>query len=249
MPLLRSPSRRRWCLAALFLALVPVPALSIGQVVTWPEPVVAADEDWAKRLGAIFADGILKDENKRDRVVTRWTGPVTIVVRGDAAKDFLPHVDLVAADLAEASGIEVRVEEARLNRGDIELMVTWRKRYWPFFVAPVDKDDTDFTCIALPVSREGRMLRSDIHINAGNIGEQVARACILEELLQSFGLFGEVEDLSTALNDLVGYERLGDADRILVRTLYDERLTPGLDAEEAMIVMEPILREYLYAPR
>ncbi|WP_162937306.1 DUF2927 domain-containing protein [Indioceanicola profundi] len=234
-------------LAALFLAMSGIaPALAQREVYTWPEPV-AADDVWEMRLAHIFDDGILFDENKRERVLTRWTKPIRVVVRGDAAGDFLEHVDLVAADLSEASGIEIRVEVATLNRGDIELMLTWRKQYWPFFVSPVNPDDRAFTCIALPVSREGRMVRSDIHINAGNTGDAVARACILEELLQSFGLFGEVEDISTALNDHVGYQRLGDADRILVRTLYDERLTPGLTREEALALMPPILREKLTA--
>ena len=246
----RRPGLRRVCAALLLAAATsaPLPAYSADTVRERPEPV-AADARWLDRLSTLFDEGVLKDESRRLRPLTRWTGPVTIVVRGDAAKDFLDHVDLVAEELAEASGLEVSVEVATLTRGDIELMLTWRKHYWPFFVAPVDPEDKDFTCVALPVSREGRMVRSDIHINAGNTGPEVARACILEELLQSFGLFGEVPDRASALNDEVGYQRLGDADRILVRTLYDRRLSPGQDREEVLVQVPGILRKNLLLAR
>ena len=56
-------------------------------------------------------------------------------------------------------------------------------------------------------------------------------ACLLEEIFQSMGFFGETPGHpETVLDDDVGYQELGAIDRLLLRTLYDPRLSAGMTA-------------------
>lgn len=62
------------------------------------------------------------------------------------------------------------------------------------------------------------------------------------------GLLGEVNgETETLLNDHVGYQGLGIFDRMLLRTLYDPRLRPGLSREAALPIARTILDEHLAA--
>lgn len=221
-------------LVALVAAGPPVDQDPLQQVRERPLEEVEVSDAWIARLNAIFDDGVLKNEFKHDMPVTRWPGPgLSIAVRGGAAEALWPHLELVVADLSAASGLAIELLDQSDAVGDIQVVLSNRPSYWPMFAAPADPADTRFTCIALPFARDGTLERAEIHINVANVGPVVARACLLEELLQSLGLFGEVEDLATALNDDIGYQRLGSADRILLATLYDSELAPGLRGEAA----------------
>jgi len=234
----------------LLLALVPRvtgAAEELPQVLDRPLETLAPTAAWEDRLVRLFAEGALRDEIKRARPVTRWLGPIIVSVHGDAAGSFMAAVDAVAAELAEASGLAIEVKEAPPERGDIMVVLTWRKSYWPSAAAPVDPANRQFTCMAIPSSADGRMIRSEVHVNAGNVGVETAEACLLEEILQSLGLFGEVQDPATALFDGIGYRHLGQADRLLLRALYDRRLRAGAEGEEAMAQARPIIAELLRA--
>jgi len=70
------------------------------------------------------------------------------------------------------------------------------------------------------------------------------RDCLLEELVQAMGLPNDACHYRPSLfcpDDLV--DRLQGADAILLRTLYDPRLTPGVRRHEAMPVAATIIRE------
>ena len=73
--------------------------------------------------------------------------------------------------------------------------------------------------------------------------EQATR---LEEIFQSMGFFGEAPDHpETVLNDDVGYRELGFMDRLLLRTLYDPRLSAGMTRDRALPLVRQILKEDL----
>lgn len=237
-------------LAAPTWAAPPDTEMDLMDVHTRPAERVQPTDEWVDRITALFAEGVLKDENKRERPVTKWKGPLVIALRGDAAKDFLAATYELADELSAATGMQIDVLDRPLERGDIDVILTWRKRYWPFFAAPVDPNDTQFTCMAIPSSADnGIMLRAEVHINAGNVGTETAKACLLEEIAQSLGLFGEVEDRSTLLNDNVGYQRLGEVDTILLRTLYDPRLVPGTQGLVALHQARRIITELVRKPQ
>jgi hypothetical protein len=121
---------------------------------------------------------------------------------------------------------------------ELESAVTNRASYWPFFVEPASGvRDQPFTCIALPSTLNGEIRGSKIHINAGVMSPDGVSACLLEEIFQSMGFFGETPGHpETVLNDDIGYQELESMDRLLLRTLYDPRLSAGMNPRSGAAV-------------
>ncbi|WP_207478765.1 DUF2927 domain-containing protein [Arenibaculum pallidiluteum] len=224
-------------------------------VYTRPWQAVEATTEWVERISRLFISGVVSDEGHRQREVRKWSGPVRVAVRGDAAADFLEAVADTAADLTAATGLPISVSLAPGDAAPIELMITWRREFWPARISPRGPR-TLFTCMALPSSRGGALRASRILINAGVVGADGARACILEEMAQSLGLLGEVEDEpGSLLSDQIGYQHLGAVDALLLNVLYDPRLPVGMPADDAAqrvraIVAEKlgVRRDALYVP-
>lgn len=81
-----------------------------------------------------------------------------------------------------------------------------------------------------------------------DIDESLQRHCILEELVQIVGLASDACDYRPSLfceDDHV--MEMTPADRILVKTLYDPRLTPGMSRAEAMPIVAKIIAEHVAA--
>jgi hypothetical protein len=237
------------------MLLLPVaPAPVLGGAVDLPALVLQAPPDpdgdppqWLNRAVGLFDRGALANEERGIRPVTRWPGAIGITVRGDAGKTWLGRVQRIADDLADLSGRTITVDDNPLWAGDIDVYVTNRATYWPFFVEPASGvKDEPFTCIALPSTVDGEIRGSKIHINAGVMSPDGVSACLLEEIFQSMGFFGETPGHpETVLDDDIGYRELGSIDRLLLRTLYDPRLSAGMTRDRALPLVRQILREKL----
>jgi hypothetical protein len=257
---LKPPLQTIGAVVALVL-LIPASAQASADVPDFaglPSPVIPAPadtvqntEEWRTRLVTLFDRGALSNEQQRRRPVTKWLRPIDLAVRGDAGPTWLADIEAIAADIAGLTGQTIEVQDNPLGAGDIDIYVTDRPGYWPFFVEPASPGSREpFTCIALPLAVDGRMQTSRIHINAGVLSPATVKACLLEEIFQSMGFFGEIDEVAgTLLNDDVGYQGLGPIDRLLLSTLYDPRLRAGMDRDEALPLARVILGEHLAGGR
>ena len=223
-------------------------ALDLPEVVRDAPPDPVGDPpQWLNEAVGLFEQGALANEWNGERPVTRWSGAIGIAVRGDAGTTWLPRVQEIADELSSLTSHPIAVDDDPLQAGDIDIYVTNRAGYWPFFVEPVDGSrNKPFTCIALPSTVNGEIRGSKIHINAGVMSPDGVSACLLEEIFQSMGFFGETPGHpETVLDDDIGYRELGVMDRLLLRTLYDPRLSAGMDRDRALPLVRQILAEHL----
>jgi hypothetical protein len=236
------------------LLLSLAPALAAASAPDVPAIVQRAPPDpdgdpsqWLNRAVSLFDQGALANEMKGARPVTKWPGSIDIAVHGDAGGAWLARVQQIADDLSNLTGRPITVDDNPLWAGDMDVYVTNRATYWPFFVEPVNGvKDQPFTCIALPSTLNGEIRGSKIHINAGVMPPDGVSACLLEEIFQSMGFFGETPGHpETVLDDDVGYQELGSMDRLLLRTLYDPRLSAGMTRDRALPLVRQILKEHL----
>lgn len=71
-------------------------------------------------------------------------------------------------------------------------------------------------------------------------------ACLLEEMTQALGLPNDSELVRPSIfNEWDFLQRLPLNDRILVRTLYDERISPGMPREAAVSAVRAIIAELI----
>jgi hypothetical protein len=75
------------------------------------------------------------------------------------------------------------------------------------------------------------------------------RGCVIEEFTQSLGLYADSEIIETSvMNEKVRFtDFLPLNDKIMVRTLYDARLKPGMTRAEAMPIVRQIIPELVTA--
>lgn len=68
--------------------------------------------------------------------------------------------------------------------------------------------------------------------------------CIVEEMSQALGLFNDSDAAQSSIfNDHSPYVDLTEQDQIMLRLLYDRRLTPGMTEVEATPILQKILAE------
>lgn len=82
-----------------------------------------------------------------------------------------------------------------------------------------------------------------IVVNSDRIDARIEH-CLLEEMTQSLGLPNDAGSPWTSIFSNEGYiTSLTRADRIMIKTLYDPRLKPAMDREEAMVMARKIIGE------
>jgi len=222
------------------------PVLDLMEVRPYPATIIDDDPAWPARLRALFEETVLHDEGKRPRGVNKWVKPINLSLRGDAADDVAVFVEAIADELSALIDLPIELYVNQNWAGDIDIYITYWKNYWPFFIQSTEPGRPSFTCAVLPWVDDGLIKRATIKINAGVLDDATVRACLLEELTQSLGLFGETEmETDTILHDGIGYEGLGAIDRVLIRTLYDKRLTLGMTNDQAMALVGMILDEMI----
>jgi hypothetical protein len=79
----------------------------------------------------------------------------------------------------------------------------------------------------------------------------VIRHCFFEEITQALGLFADSDVVQPSIFDEQGpiVDELPVNDKILVRVLYDKRITPGMKREEAMEVARELIPRLVEAVR
>jgi hypothetical protein len=215
-----------------------------------PDISISNDPGWHDRVITLFEEVVLYDEAKRWRGVNKWSNPIDLSIRGDAAEDFEPYVRTLAAELAELIELPITpfiTQDANWSSiGDIDIFITYEKSFRPFPLSRKSSIGSVFTCALLPRIDRGRIRRASILINAGVLDDATSRACLLEELTQSLGLFGETErETATILHDGIGYEGLGAIDHLLIRMLYDPRVVTGVRSATTLATVSDVLDELL----
>lgn len=231
-----------------FIFVTPVGAADPDMMEVRERPVLemTTRKDWPSHLADLFEEAVLHDEIKRPRGVAKWIKPIDLSLRGDAAADFAIYVETIASELSELIDLPIELYVEQNWAGHIDIYVTYWENYWPYFMQAVDPDVRIFTCAAVPWVDHGRIKRSTIKINAGVLDDATTRACLLEELMQSLGLFGETDaETQTILHDGIGYLGLGEIDRLLIRTLYHQDLTPGMSIERARPIVKDLIETWL----
>lgn len=239
-------------LASLLLALptaVPADAVPDG---TLPALVLEAPEDdvedtpaWRERLLRLFDEAVLNDESAQGGRIAKWTGPVTILLLGPV-EPHLPRLEAVVAEIAALTGLALELTTDAGRDAEIEVLVSEvpARRLPPGVAAEARRPS--FACAGAPTIRGGRIVRARVVINATELRPEEVSACLVEEIAQVIGLMGETrQERGTVLSDRIGYRGLGAIDRLLLRTLYDPRLTPGMPTDEALPVVAVILDELL----
>lgn len=191
--------------------------------------------------------------------VTKWVSPVRYSVIGAEPGDMVRIQQLFArlqrltgADIAEAeveppnfriSFVPFRLRDEAIHR------LTRETRLGPSVSRMVQNwwGGENEKCLGL-VSfhpNSSALAKADILIK-DELPTQTRNACIVEEIVQSFGLMNDDPDVMPSIfNDDQKYHELTSHDEYLLRILYDPRVRPGMRAGD----MLPLANRIIYQLR
>lgn len=163
-------------------------------------------------------------EPPEQEYLNRWELP--LVVSYDGPEQYRQAVVDQALELGELTGLPVAIN------GELVSMHV-----------EISDRDSAYTCSFSLASGH----RIDVLIWS-ELADQEIRRCIVQEMTQGLGLYGDLDGPIGSRQDTVfashgGATRLTAADKTLLRILYDPRLYPGMPRDHAMNVVREIVAE------
>lgn len=254
-----SGPRRLTAIAALLFAAGAIAAFII--VSSWPSSpqttTPAAAEALIDRFEKVaFRDDLTPEMNPalfRTRLV-RWEHPLRIGYHNidDGVR---AHVQGFLEELQGLIGRRVWVpDEDAVTAANIKIQLLKDEDYEILFdrlklALDLQMKIEDIVCF-VDLSQIRHPYHPSISIHFSPIhSRRDFRTCVLEEIVQGLGLFGDTLGEFDSLFVQYGQPRLDFPlnDKILLRTLYDPRLRDGMPREQAMVRVRQIIPELLAA--
>ncbi len=229
------PGRRRRILAAAVALLPAVAGCGAGA------ERGAAWERERSRLVAQFErvafSGEIGGAARHGRLI-RWTGPISPRLLGPFTIDDRIRVAALLDRYADLAGLTVdaaRPANFHIRRVGPRTVARAAGRPDPCY-AEVTFDDA------------GVIVRADLYL--ARLGPDQWRHCLAEELFQAFGLLDDSDLVpGSLLNDASARPHASWEDDLLLHTLYDDRLRPGMGRSEAAVLLPVLIGERLRALR
>jgi len=178
-----------------------------------------------------FDDAALRVNDSQPADLVRWTGPIYLAIaEGEGMQAIAAEVEASVRTLAAIA----RVSVSRVNINDS------RRN---FLVRPADSTGR-VACRASVYSQYGRIASAEVEVYVGGRGSLTR--CINHEVMHAFGFRSHAH----AAFSILSYKQarlleLSALDRVMLETLYDPRLRPGMRPTEATAAACTIIAEKL----
>lgn len=232
----------------LAMALLPLTATQAAEQTT------VSGDSRIPVIKALFEEVVFGAEYKEtvaQTVVTKWQGPVRISMQGKSLKPVAKVLESHIRELIKLTGLDINFVKPNQNGNNVYLLVVPPEQMAsvPIPGAPVKLLETlaePKACYFITAKKPAdRIVAAWIVINSEREDRDIGH-CIIEEITQAMGLPNDTSLVKeTVFNNAYNTLRLHPVDRILVKTLYDKRLTPGMPKAQAMQLVETIIAEAL----
>lgn len=200
------------------------------------------------------------DDDSPNYSIRKWRAPMRVAKIDQTDFDYTPIIEKHLVSLASITGLNHKLIQRLASPNvfmrftgseDIKTMVKYSGRLFsPNIVFPKNK-----VCVAVFTYVKGEVFKSSIIVTEyKKIGDPEKRSlksisgCILEELTQSMGLPGDNELIRPSLfSRIYPTDQLSINDKIIIRTLYDDRLVAGMAKVDAMPIVINIIDELIAA--
>lgn len=190
------------------------------------------------------------DDRMKSMVVARWTEPLRISIKGQATPEDIQSIRRHLAVIKEITGITIEKVEPPEKPANLTIWFVPALEMGAVTINGVEPDyirqiAAPLSCYFLSFKKSpDSIVRGVIVVNAQRPYE-ATNHCLLEELVQSMGLPNDTDMLRPSIfSDQDRLFSLSRSDEILVRTLYDDRMTEGLGVEEALRVAREIITDW-----
>jgi hypothetical protein len=169
-------------------------------------------------------------------MLAKWNSPVTVAVMEAGEPANIEIVRKKLAEMSEASGLAFNWVEPGGRRPQLRIYFDTAQ---DFIINGNERADC-YTRIE--DRRNGYLYDASVHVGLAKEGEW-RTGCLTHELLHALGWRGHTHRVRSAISYAHGETEMTRWDRLMMRTLYDTRLQPGMPKEEAMPLVRAILAE------
>jgi hypothetical protein len=245
--------------------------LAVAVSLVLATPSVAADRPSPADLAAFFTEVAFGSEYLKNGtpVIQKWLEPIRISVseiegklidkpgggkelKLDHAKPSREHINLIRKHLRVLLGLTgVRSESVKESGKPANFFIKFVPRlamHAPFLAKGVDpallkKLAAPGVCYFLTLADKGSINWATVIVN-NQLSPEAMDACLLEELTQTLGLVNDSDKIKPSVfkNKAIPRE-LNRTDIILIKTLYDNRLPPGMVKKQALRRVNKIVAE------
>lgn len=222
-------------------ALVAWAFFSVSVLLAGGRPAAAAGELTVDTLLEAFQAVVFKTESgegSQGKPVVKWQGPIAASLEGAAAVTYRKEIDALFKQLGLLTSLPVVV----VGPGSPSNMTI---RFMPTAEIRRITGQQQINCSGTfkGSSKDFAIRQAEVYISTDS--DQKTRHCIPEEVAQVLGLPNDTPLIPDSnFNDnnttLTG---LSISDQILIRTLYDRRILPGMTAAQARPVARQIITE------
>ena len=187
--------------------------------------------------------------------ISKWTSPIHVRLNGEESERLKGHVAGTLVELSRLTDLPMRmVQESDGATANVDLFVEYLENieslYRAQWLGPYMETNRKWgLCSGTAATNKEKEIFYSIIIFRKRLSDLMKRGCVIEEFTQSLGLYADSEIIETSvMNEKVRFtDFLPLNDKIMVRTLYDARLKPGMTRAEAMPIVRQIIPELVTA--
>lgn len=249
-PIPSSRPATRWLVAGFVIsALALLLWIQIGRLASDTEVVQLPPTDQlVEKFGTVIFENDGPSEQGSE-IVSKWNKELRIVLVGDEFSKYRIFLDDHLRMISTLTGLEVNIfqdtSEGGINIfafiGNRDTMIKYLDRF------SKEEDIMGSTngkiCFALfRYKKDGIILAAGVFIS-NDYGEALVQQCILEEFTQILGMAADSELVRPSVfsRDDIDLTAITLTDRILVRTLYDDRIVPGASRVDTLAVAKEVI--------
>jgi hypothetical protein len=230
-----------WIAAFAWVALAP-----FGPVVADTARRPAVEE--IVRLFETVVFGSELDPKLASTAIAKWQTPVRLAIKGKPGDRHLEFLGRHAATLSGFTGLSIELANPGEN-ANVTVVFVPRVQMSKIQIGGVEQGLIERLaapggCYFVPWQKPvGTIIGAAIVVNTDRDLAQT-NSCLLEELTQSLGMPNDTDLLRPSIfSDHDTLFELSRPDEIVVRTLYDPRLKPGMPKAAALKIVPTIIRE------
>ncbi|MBF0195535.1 MAG: DUF2927 domain-containing protein [Magnetococcales bacterium] len=204
-------------------------------------------------------------QNKTWKGLRKWKDPVRIGLQGKYPRYLEDEIKQFTADLTSITSHPIslyyshgmkknRKLPKNFNKKKVNVIVFYeplhniKKKLGKYFKDRPHELDillNEATCFAKLFTRRLE-IRAAIVVIPDHISHRYARACVVEEIAQILGLPNDSNLVGDSIfKDRGKFNELTKQDRLLLKILYDQRLTFGMSRQETLLQVERFLPELM----
>lgn len=248
----------RVIVASLLFAVTACAPVMISPQYGGPVPTTLAPQIGAEEIADLFERVVFTHEEGAKMPIQKWERPITISVITNYIPMPYPELgsfnDLARTklnQLEELTGQDVVFLPDNDYSAALRINIVNNPDFWPAEVASYLREQWRgvWSCGGINRKNETKVSHVLVFINLAYVtGPAMLEGCMIEEVTQGLGIPGYIDSADGGIaesifNDRIGWTDLTPVDKIIIKTLYDPRLKPGMNREQAM----PIVRRVIAA--